>query len=295
MSLNNSKPLAFSFSVFMALSLSACGGGSSTPSVVDPDTVSLEENTADTTDPVITLLGPSTVEVIQGANYVESGASATDNKDGDISNNITIAGDQVNSNAAPGTTFTITYNISDAAGNPAIEVTRSVSVIVRPVSNLIPELSAATIQNYLSVINTARTSARLCNGVNYPAVAAVAWNDKLYKTAYEHSQDLSESDTFAHAGSGTVSDWSGFPLNQNSNMAQRAATYGYSWSTITENIAAGTLRDTPQEAVDAWLASTTGHCENMMNAKVTEVGMALSSKQGTTYTHYWTQNFAKPQ
>ena len=83
-------------------------------------------STADTIDPVITLNGPSTVEAIQGSSYIDAGASATDNKDGNISANIVVAGDVVNTSSALGTTFTITYNVSDAAGNPAIEVTRTV-------------------------------------------------------------------------------------------------------------------------------------------------------------------------
>ncbi len=249
--------------------------------------------TADTTDPVITLNGPSTIEIIQGSNYVEAGATATDNRDGNITANISITGDVVNTSTAPGTTFTITYNVSDEAGNPAIEVTRSVSIIESS-GNQIPVLSAATQQNYLSIINNARAVARSC-GVygSFPAVSAVSWSDKLYKAAYEHSQDLTETNTFSHDGSGTVSDWSGYPLSKQSSMTDRVATYGYSWSRLSENITAGTSRDTAQEAVDSWLASD-GHCKNMMDANVTQVGLALSSTQGTTYTHYWTQNFGRP-
>ncbi len=77
-------------------------------------------------------------------------------------------------------------------------------------------------------------------------------------------------------------------------MTDRVATYGYSWSRISENISAGTSRNTAQKAIDSWLQSD-GHCKGIMNSNVTEVGMALSSKQGTTYTHYWTQNFARPR
>lgn len=252
-------------------------------------TISLSE---DTTNPVITLNGPSTIEVIQGASYVEAGATATDNRDGNITANLTIAGDSVNTSASPGTTFVITYNVSDAAGNSAIEVTRSVSIIADP-GNQIPVLSEANKQTYLASINNARAVARTC-GVygSFSAVPAVAWSDKLYKAAYEHSQDMTESNTFSHDGSGTVSDWSGYPLNKRSSMTDRVATYGFSWSRLSENISAGTSRDTAQEAIDSWLVSD-GHCKNIMDANVTQVGMAISSKQGTSYTNYWTQNFGR--
>lgn len=280
---------SISLSVLTALMLSACGGGGS--SANDPSIAS----GPDTTDPVISLRGPSIMEVVQGANYVEAGATASDNRDGNISNNISIAGDTVNTNAAAGTTFTLTYNVSDVAGNPAIEVTRSVSVVIASSTSQVPALSSASRQTYLTSINNARAVARSCgvNG-NFPAAPAVAWSEELYKAAYEHSQDMTETNTFSHEGSGTVSDWSGYPLSKKSALRDRVATYGYSWSRLSENISAGTSRDTAQEAVDSWLASD-GHCKNMMDSNVTEVGMALSTDQNTTYSNYWTQNFGRPR
>ncbi|MEM6722015.1 MAG: immunoglobulin-like domain-containing protein [Bacteroidota bacterium] len=80
---------------------------------------------ADTTIPVITLNGSATVTLNVGDAYVESGATATDNIDGDISANIAITGTVDTSLAG---IYTITYNVSDAAGNTAVEVTRTVIV-----------------------------------------------------------------------------------------------------------------------------------------------------------------------
>lgn len=275
----------------IALALSACGGGGGSSSSENNENI----DTVDVIDPIITLTGLSIVEVIQGANYVELGAVATDNRDGNISNNIIIAGDQVDTSAAPGTTFTITYNVSDVAQNPAIEVIRSVSIITSSTSNQIPSLSNTSIQNYLNIINSARGTARSCGEYgNFPAVSDVTWSDKLYKASYEHSQDLSESNTFSHNGSNTISDWSGYLLGRESTLSDRVATYGYVWSSLSENITAGTNTDTAQEAVDSWLASD-GHCKNLMSSSVTEVGLALSTNQNSTYTHYWTQNFGKPR
>ena len=82
--------------------------------------------TADVIPPVITLLGASTVNLTLGESYVEPGATAIDNVDGDLSTNITIAGDVVDSNVIGA--YVITYNVSDNAGNSAIEVTRTVNV-----------------------------------------------------------------------------------------------------------------------------------------------------------------------
>jgi hypothetical protein len=80
----------------------------------------------DTTAPVITLVGASTINLNIGGTYTEQGATATDNIDGDITSSIVIGGDTVNTNIAA--TYTVTYNVSDAAGNAATEVTRTVIV-----------------------------------------------------------------------------------------------------------------------------------------------------------------------
>ena len=80
----------------------------------------------DTTAPVITLNGAANISMNLGTTYVEQGATATDDVDGDISANIVIGGDTVNSNVAG--TYYVTYNVSDAAGNVATQVVRTVTV-----------------------------------------------------------------------------------------------------------------------------------------------------------------------
>nr|WP_321234048.1 immunoglobulin-like domain-containing protein [uncultured Psychroserpens sp.] len=82
---------------------------------------------ADTIAPVITLNGASTIDLNVGEVYTELGATATDNIDGNISASIVIGGDAVNTSV--GGTYVVTYNVSDAAGNAATEVTRTVNVI----------------------------------------------------------------------------------------------------------------------------------------------------------------------
>ena len=79
------------------------------------------------TIPVITLTGDASISLLLGATYIDAGATASDNADGDITNNITTV-NPVNINALG--TYTITYNVSDAAGNIATQVTRTVVVSV---------------------------------------------------------------------------------------------------------------------------------------------------------------------
>jgi hypothetical protein len=76
--------------------------------------------------PVITLLGLASVVHCQGTPYTDAGATATDNCDGDLTGSI-VVNNPVDQNTAPGS-YTVTYNVVDAMGNPAIEVTRTVIV-----------------------------------------------------------------------------------------------------------------------------------------------------------------------
>ncbi|GIO62883.1 S-layer homology domain-containing protein [Paenibacillus cineris] len=93
------------------------GGGTTTP--------------ADTVAPVITLKGEATVTLAYGAEYVDEGVSITDNKDTGLQAKVTYSKDgqsvdKIDTEVAG--TYTIHYNVSDAAGNKAKEVTRTVVV-----------------------------------------------------------------------------------------------------------------------------------------------------------------------
>lgn len=80
----------------------------------------------DNVAPVITLLGDSTVNITVGSLYADAGATAWDNIDGNITSRIIATGPSINT-SAPGT-FVIHYNVSDTAGNHAVEVSRTVIV-----------------------------------------------------------------------------------------------------------------------------------------------------------------------
>jgi len=83
----------------------------------------------DTIPPIITLLGTTPIDVVQGATYTDAGATAEDDTDGDITGNI-VTVNPVDTNT-PGT-YIVTYNARDAAGNDAAEVSRTVNVTAVP-------------------------------------------------------------------------------------------------------------------------------------------------------------------
>ena len=91
------------------------------------NSVSITEVTsADTTPPVITLLGQNPLTLTVGDTFTDPGATASDDVDGDISGEIIIDNSSVNMSAAG--TYTVTYNVEDSAGNSAEEETRTVIV-----------------------------------------------------------------------------------------------------------------------------------------------------------------------
>lgn len=81
----------------------------------------------DVVDPVIELKGSETVSMTVGSTYTEQGVTATDDVDGDITSKVTIK-NKVKANKQG--TYTVKYNVKDAAGNKALEVIRT--VIVNP-------------------------------------------------------------------------------------------------------------------------------------------------------------------
>ncbi len=100
----------------------------------------------DITAPVITLLGASPVDFFVGdPAYIDAGATALDDVDGDITANIVVGGDVVDINLAE--TYVITYNVSDTAGNTATEVTRTINVIVPDTTAPIITLNGANPMN----------------------------------------------------------------------------------------------------------------------------------------------------
>ena len=92
----------------------------------DPKTVTFNIINVDDTKPEITLNGTNPTNLAFGKEYIEL-ATANDNKDGDISDKIIISGDVVNTDIIG--TYTVKYDVSDAAGNKAYQVERIVYVI----------------------------------------------------------------------------------------------------------------------------------------------------------------------
>ena len=97
----------------------------------------------DVTAPVITLINDTEAgnTVMVGTAYTDPGATATDTVDSDTALTTRIAAAGTVNTAAAGT-YTITYDVSDAAGNEATQVTRIVTV-TEPVATNQPPVAEA--------------------------------------------------------------------------------------------------------------------------------------------------------
>lgn len=95
-------------------------------------------NPADTVKPVITLTGSASMSIVQGSSFTDPGATASDNRDGNITSKIVVSG-SVNTGTVG--TYILSYNVKDAAGNAATTLTRSVTVTAKPADTVKPVIT----------------------------------------------------------------------------------------------------------------------------------------------------------
>jgi uncharacterized protein YkwD len=154
-------------------------------------------------------------------------------------------------------------------------------VIAAPVS--MPSMGDAdgVRRQILEVVNRARMSGYRCGGRPFPAAPPLVMNSLLTSAASTHSQAMARYDEFDHRG------------HDGSSPAMRVerAGYGGYW-VVGENIAAGAM--TPIEVAQGWLASP-AHCENIMDARFSEIGIAFAVNPASSELVYWTQDFAAPR
>jgi len=115
---------------------------------------------ADVVTPIITLIGANPQVLTVNENYIELGATANDDVDGDITTNIAIDTSGVDMTTVG--SYLVTYNVSDSDGNAALEATRTLNVVaaddvVAPIITLIgadPQVLTVN-ENYIELGATA--------------------------------------------------------------------------------------------------------------------------------------------
>ena len=129
-------------------------------------------------------------------------------------------------------------------------------------------------RQFLSLINTTRSKGCNCGTKWYPPAAPLVWNDNLEKAARGHANDMYNRDYFSHTS------------KDGRSMSDRIVFAGYLFKgyksfMVGENIAMG--QSSAAEVTAGWFKSE-GHCQNLMNPRFKEVGIAEAN-------HYWVQDF----
>lgn len=129
----------------------------------------------------------------------------------------------------------------------------------------------------LELVNLARAHPRLCGRKRFDATSPLKLSAALARAALAHSLDMASGEYFDHQE------------RDGSTPATRITRAGYPWRVVGENIAAGVA--TPEEAVQGWLQSP-GHCENLMDPRFADMGVAYVVNPKNPSVILWTQVFA---
>lgn len=147
------------------------------------------------------------------------------------------------------------YEVSAAAGNP---------------------LQARRV---LELVNEVRARGARCGGRAFGPVPPVRLSPTLAGAAQGHAADMAMHDYFEHQ------DLAGH------SPADRVRATGYREKLVGENIAYGPR--SAEEVVRGWLDSP-GHCENIMDPRFAEMGIANAPGRVSRHGLYWVQVLAAP-
>jgi uncharacterized protein YkwD len=132
----------------------------------------------------------------------------------------------------------------------------------------------------LELTNQARSQARRCGSVAFPAAPPLVLAPILEGAALEHSRDMAAYDYLDHTG------------HDGSTPAARVTRTGYKWRLVGENLASGIM--TPEEAVRGWVGSP-HHCENLMDSRFTQMAVGYATNTSSVGGIFWTQVFGTPR
>jgi uncharacterized protein YkwD len=132
----------------------------------------------------------------------------------------------------------------------------------------------------LQLVNDVRARGARCGDRSFGPAPPLRLSGALSEVAFGHALDMAHHNYFEH------DDLLGH------TPADRVRAVGYPEKLVGENIAYGPK--TTDEVVEGWLSSP-GHCENIMDPRFGEMGIAYASGQGSRKGLYWVQVLADPR
>ena len=132
----------------------------------------------------------------------------------------------------------------------------------------------------LQLVNEVRARGTRCGGRSFAPASPVTLSGTLVSVALGHASDMAEHNYFEHE------DLAGH------SPADRVRAVGYREKLVGENIAYGPK--SADEVVQGWLDSP-GHCENIMDPRFEEMGIAYAAGRVSKHGLYWVQVLAAPR
>ncbi len=146
------------------------------------------------------------------------------------------------------------------------------------------ESLSSTAQNLetraLKLVNEARARGATCGSHEFGPAAPLRLSGTLAGVALGHATDMAVHGYFDHQ------DLTGH------SPSDRVRAVGYREKLVGENIAYGPI--TVEEVVQGWLHSP-DHCENIMDPRFVEMGLAMATGQAARRGLFWVQLLADPR
>ena len=145
-----------------------------------------------------------------------------------------------------------------------------------PASSQAPVLATRVLQ----LINEVRARGTRCGERSFAPAPPVKLSATLAGVAFGHAADMARHNYFEHK------DLAG------RSPAERVRAVGYQEKLVGENIAYGPK--SAEEVMRGWLDSP-GHCENIMDPRFAEMGIAYAAGRDSRRGLYWVQLLADPR
>jgi uncharacterized protein YkwD len=150
------------------------------------------------------------------------------------------------------------------------------SAYVVPARTGSPMLAARALQ----LVNEVRARGTRCGERSFGPAPPLSLSGALASVALGHASDMAEHNYFEHV------DQAG------RSPADRVRAVGYQEKLVGENIAYGP--QSVEEVVRGWLDSP-DHCENIMDPRFAEMGVAYAAGQASRRGLFWVQLLAAPR
>jgi uncharacterized protein YkwD len=132
----------------------------------------------------------------------------------------------------------------------------------------------------LQLVNEVRARGARCGERSFGPAPPVRLSGTLAGVAFGHASDMAQHNYFEHE------DLAGH------SPADRVRAVGYQEKLVGENIAYGPM--SADEVVQGWLDSP-GHCENIMDPRFAEMGIAYAAGQSSRRGLFWVQLLVAPK